>query len=103
MSFLIDGPWLYGTGRALARTGDERTAAALADGANRSIAALTVRVERKGRAPVESLAPGPRHVDARARVRRRASRPPATDHGGAYELGAREPLPGIAVQPSADP
>jgi hypothetical protein len=49
--------------------------------ANCSIAALTVRVERKGRAPVEL----------------------ATDHGGAYELGAREPLPGIAVQPFADP
>jgi hypothetical protein len=29
MSFLIDGPWLYGTGRALARSTDERTAAAL--------------------------------------------------------------------------
>ena len=28
MSFLIDGPWLYGTGRAYARTG-ERTAAVL--------------------------------------------------------------------------
>ena len=28
MSFLIDGPWLYGTGRAYART-DERTATVL--------------------------------------------------------------------------
>ena len=28
MSFLIDGPWLYGTGRVYARTG-ERTAAVL--------------------------------------------------------------------------
>jgi hypothetical protein len=49
--------------------------------ANCSIAALSVRVERKGRPPVEL----------------------ATDHGGAYELGAREPLPGVAVQPYADP
>jgi hypothetical protein len=49
--------------------------------ANCSIAALTVRVERKGHPPVEL----------------------ATDHGGAYELGTCEPLPGIAVQPFADP
>jgi hypothetical protein len=49
--------------------------------ANCSIAALTLRVERRGRPPVEL----------------------ATDHGGAYELGVREALEGVAVEPFGDP
>jgi hypothetical protein len=48
---------------------------------NCSIAAMTVRVERRGQPPLEL----------------------ATAHGAAYELGTREPLPGVAIQPFADP
>jgi hypothetical protein len=49
--------------------------------ANCSIAALTLRVERRGHPPLEL----------------------ATDHGGAYELGVREALAGVAVEPFGDP
>jgi hypothetical protein len=48
---------------------------------NCSIAALSLRVERRGRPPLEL----------------------ATAHGAAYELGAREPPAGVAIQPFADP
>jgi len=48
---------------------------------NCSIAALSLRVERRGHTPLEL----------------------ATAHGAAYELGAREPLPAVAIQPFADP
>jgi hypothetical protein len=49
--------------------------------AHGSIAALTLRVERPGHPPLEL----------------------ATDHGAAYELGAREGLSGVAVEPFGDP
>ena len=49
--------------------------------AHGSIAALALRVERPGHPPLEL----------------------ATDHGAAYELGAREGLPGVAVEPFGDP
>jgi hypothetical protein len=49
--------------------------------AHGSIAALTLRVERPGHPPLEL----------------------ATDHGAAYELGAREALRGVAVEPFGDP
>jgi hypothetical protein len=49
--------------------------------ANCSIATLSLRVERRGHPPLEL----------------------ATAHGAAYELGTREPVPGVAVQPFADP
>jgi hypothetical protein len=49
--------------------------------ANCSIAELRVRVERRGRPPLEL----------------------ASDHGGAYELGGPDPVPGIREQPFPDP
>src|SRR3954471_13324116 len=49
--------------------------------AHGSLAALTLRVERRGQPPLEL----------------------ATGHGAAYELGGREGLAGVAVEPFGDP